>query len=148
MRREFTGRHMAAVLIAGFGVVIAVNLIMATLAVGSFSGVVVENSYVASQRFNAWLGKARQQESLGWQASAARLDDGRIAVTTRSVPAGAEVVASLRRPLGKLQSTQLTFVEEASGRYVSTRPVPRGRWIARVQIAASGGEWTVEAPLS
>ena len=148
MRREFTGRHMAAVLIAGFGVVIAVNLIMATLAVGGFSGVVVENSYVASQRFNTWLGQARQQETLGWQAIAARLDDGRIAVTTRSVPSGAGVAASLRRPLGKPQSMQLAFVEEAPGRYVSARPVPRGRWIARVRIAASGDEWTIEAPLS
>ena len=148
MRREFTGRHMAAILVAGFGVVVAVNLLMATLAVGGFSGVVVENSYVASQRFNTWLGKAKQQEALGWQATAARLDDGRIVVTTRSVPAGAEVVASLRRPLGRPQSTQLTFIEEAPGRYVSARPAPRGRWIARVRIAASGGEWTIEAPLS
>ncbi len=32
MKSEFTGRHMAAVLVGGFGIVIAVNLSMATLA--------------------------------------------------------------------------------------------------------------------
>ena len=42
MKRPFTGRHMAAILIAGFGVVIAVNLVMARFAVTTFGGVVVK----------------------------------------------------------------------------------------------------------
>ena len=46
MRREFTGRDMAMVMVAGFGVVVAVNFYMASLAIGGFGGVVVENSYV------------------------------------------------------------------------------------------------------
>lgn len=148
MRREFTGRHMAAILVAGFGVVVAVNLLMAMLAVGGFSGVVVENSYVASQRFNTWLGRARRQDALGWQADVSRLGDGRIAVTTRSVPTGAKVAATLRRPLGQREITQMPLMEEATGRYVSARPLPAGRWIARVGIAASGHDWVIEVPLS
>ena len=40
----FTGKHMAAVFIGGFGVVIAVNLVMASYAVGCFHGTVVDNS--------------------------------------------------------------------------------------------------------
>ena len=46
MKGEFTGRHMAAILVTGFGVVIAVNVLMASLAVGTFGGVVVDNQYV------------------------------------------------------------------------------------------------------
>ena len=49
MTKKFTGKHMATILVLGFGVVVAVNFTMASLATNGFSGVVVENSYVASQ---------------------------------------------------------------------------------------------------
>ena len=39
-------------MLAFFGVIIAVNVVMATLASTSWTGLVVENSYVASQEFN------------------------------------------------------------------------------------------------
>jgi len=42
--KPFTGRHMLAVLVGFFGVVIAVNFIMASYATSTFGGVVVENS--------------------------------------------------------------------------------------------------------
>ncbi|WP_037492794.1 FixH family protein, partial [Sphingobium sp. HDIP04] len=65
--RRFTGWHMTAILAAFFAVVIAVNMLMATVAVRSFGGTVVENSYVASQKFNGWLAQARAQQRLGWR---------------------------------------------------------------------------------
>ena len=40
MQRPFTGKHMAAILVGGFAIVIAVNFYMASLAVGGFGGVV------------------------------------------------------------------------------------------------------------
>ncbi|PKP89530.1 MAG: hypothetical protein CVT75_12940, partial [Alphaproteobacteria bacterium HGW-Alphaproteobacteria-14] len=75
---KFTGKHMAMVFIGGFGVVIAVNLVMATFAVSSFHGVVVDNSYVASQKFNGWMDEAEKSRALGWQVEARQLADGRI----------------------------------------------------------------------
>ena len=57
-RKPFGGRQMAAIFVTGFGIVIAVNVAMASLAVESFHGTVVDNSYVASQSYNGWLGKA------------------------------------------------------------------------------------------
>jgi nitrogen fixation protein FixH len=53
--RTFTGWHMALILIGFFAVVVGVNLLMARFASSTFGGVVVENSYVASQQFNGWL---------------------------------------------------------------------------------------------
>jgi nitrogen fixation protein FixH len=50
---------MAMILVAFFAVVIAVNLLMARLAISTFGGVVVENSYVASQHFNTLAGRGR-----------------------------------------------------------------------------------------
>mgnify|MGYP001281167617 CR=1 FL=1 len=38
----FTGRHMATILIAFFGVVITVNIVMARFALSTFGGTVVE----------------------------------------------------------------------------------------------------------
>jgi nitrogen fixation protein FixH len=64
--REFTGSHMLAVILAFFGVVIAVNLTMATLANTSWTGLVVENTYVASQQFNKKAEEGRAQAALGW----------------------------------------------------------------------------------
>jgi nitrogen fixation protein FixH len=64
--REFTGKHMLAIILAFFGVVIAVNLTMATLASTSWTGLVVENTYVASQQFNKKAEAGRAQAVLDW----------------------------------------------------------------------------------
>ena len=52
---RLTGRHVAAIFIGFFAIVIAVNMLMASYAIGGFGGTVVDNSYVASQKFNGWL---------------------------------------------------------------------------------------------
>ncbi|MEM7067421.1 MAG: FixH family protein [Pseudomonadota bacterium] len=64
----FTGKHMLLVMIGFFGVIIAVNVTMATLAAGSWTGLVVKNSYVASQKFNAELANAKAQLVAGYQS--------------------------------------------------------------------------------
>ena len=147
MRREFTGRHMAIILVAGFGVVVAVNLLMATLATRGFGGVVVQNSYVASQKFNGWLEEAGRQRELGWTADAARNEAGVIEIATMGVPAGATVEATVHRPLGKPETTALTFTEVSPGRFASDTPVGEGRWTVRLQIEAHGRRWAKQEPL-
>lgn len=63
MTRELTGRHVLAITLGAFGVIIAVNLLMAFKAVSTFPGLETPNSYVASQVFDA---ERVAQESLGW----------------------------------------------------------------------------------
>lgn len=147
MRREFTGRHMLFTLVGGFGVVVAVNFYMASLASSTFGGITVENSYVASQRFNGWLERARAQDALGWQASIARDAAGHVVVTTAGVPPGASMAAVLRHPLGKKADVDLAFVEETPGRYRSLEAPGRGRWTARLTIAAGAARWAHEVAL-
>ena len=65
--REFTGRHMLISILAFFAVVIGVNVTMATLARKSWTGLVVENTYVASQQFNEKAREGRAQAALGWK---------------------------------------------------------------------------------
>ncbi|MFN2099676.1 FixH family protein [Altererythrobacter sp. MF3-039] len=147
MQREFTGRDMAKVLVAGFGVVFAVNMLMATLAAQSFSGVIVENSYAASQKFNGWLEEARKSEELGWSAQLRQGEDGYLTLETIGVPLGAQVSAQLRRPLGEREEAGLEFAQTETGAFRSVEPIATGRWIARITIAADVERWTSEVPL-
>lgn len=147
MQREFTGRHMLLVLVIGFGIVVAVNFFMASVAARGFSGVVVENSYVASQKFNSWLAEAEHQQALGWEATMSRGADGHLIVDTTNVPTFAELHAELRRPLGAHDVARFALVPSGENAFVSPYPLPEGRWIVRLQIDAAGQEWRQEEHL-
>lgn len=145
-RRPFNGKHMTAILVAGFGVVLAVNVTMATLASTTFGGIVVENSYVASQDFNRWLDEAAKEKALGWRLQARRGGEGRVVVdlTTPRRPGRREVLTAVaRHPLGRLPDTALTFRREG-GHWVSTRPLPAGRWTLRFDVETEGRQWRTE----
>ena len=142
-RKPFTGRHMAAVMVGGFGLVVGVNLFMAWQASSTFGGVVVENSYVASQNFNRWLDQAAQARALGWEAKASRLPDGRIRLTTANLPAGAIATATARHPVGREPDARLTFAPDGTG-FTSREVLGDGRWILRLTISANGQEWRDE----
>lgn len=147
MSREFTGRHMATILVLGFAVVIAVNLTMARFAISTFGGVVVENSYVASQHFNRWLDEADRAKALGWTVEIRRDGQNKIHVDTKSVPAAAAVSVTARHPLGRRPDRVLSFVAAGDGDFVSKVALPPGRWIMRVEIRAGDHVWRAEKEL-
>ena len=78
--KELKGGHVLAMIIAFFGVIIGVNLVMAYFANSTWSGLVVANGYVASQSFDKDLAKARAQEALGWKVDFTQ-SEGRIRLT-------------------------------------------------------------------
>jgi nitrogen fixation protein FixH len=132
---------MAAILIGFFGVVILVNFTMAYFASRTFGGLVVENSYVASQKFNGWLAEARAQQALGWQLDATRAADGRVdlALASADLPmTDARITALARHPLGRLPERTLAFRSEGDGHYRSVAPLPGGRWIVHLDVQAHG----------
>lgn len=147
MNRTFTGRHMAAIMVGFFAVVILVNIVMARFAAATFGGVVVANSYVASQQFNRWLDAAEADRAMGWQATAKRLADGKVAVSTSAVPAGARIVVWARHPLGRLPDQELRFVPDGSGGFISTDSLPSGRWRLRISLSAAARTWRSEQDL-
>jgi nitrogen fixation protein FixH len=132
---KFTGKHMALVMVGGFGVVIAVNLVMASFAVGSFHGTVVDSSYVASQKFNGWMEEARQVRSSGWKVTAKRVFGGQVQITTTGVPPQARIEAYATRPVGESKTVIFTFVEESAGRWISNETIDQGRWDLRLVIS-------------
>ncbi len=147
MFRRFTGWHMLGVMVAFFGVIIAVNFTMASIAIGSFGGTVVDNSYVASQQFNGWLEDAREQDALGWRAEEEWREDGMLALTLHGAPDPAIVTAIARHPLGRQPDMPMTFERVAAGEYVSAEALPAGRWTLRLQVNSAGAEWREEIHL-
>lgn len=143
----FTGRHMAGVMIAGFGIVAAVNFTMASFATGGFHGVVVENSYVASQQFNGWLEQAKASRELGWTATVGKDEAGFLIVSAKDVPEQAVITAHLRRPLGEHAFAALEFEPAGAGMYRSVQPVAEGRWTIRLFIEAGEQRWAEESEL-
>ncbi len=145
--RTFTGRHMAAELVGFFAVVIAVNVLMATLASSTFGGVVVPNSYVASQQFNGWLEAARAQEQLGWSAQAERAPDGHVVVMLAGAPGDAALQGEARHPLGRMADRALTFRRHGDA-YRSDESLPAGRWRIRLEAVAGASRWRAEEIVS
>jgi len=137
--RPFTGWHMTAIMIAFFAVVFAVNFGMARLASSTFSGVVVRNSYDASQSFNRWLSEAAREKALAWDAHAGRTADGRVLIRLAGdgavpVPNAAVLTGEARRPLGLPDDEVLRFVPAGDGSWVSTVALKPGRWKLRVRL--------------
>lgn len=143
--KPFTGRHMTMILVAFFGVVIAVNVTMARLAVSTFGGTVVDNSYVASQEFNHWLAQGRKQDALGWVVRTEILSDRRVSVEVRERGRplkGAVLTATLRHPLGRIPDHDFAFDTVAQGNSVSTRAIPGGRWMLHLTLVRAGDRYS------
>lgn len=127
----FTGRHMATILIAFFGVVITVNIVMARFALSTFGGTVVDNSYVASQHYNEWLARAATQDRLGWEKKVEVDGDRHVRLDVRKDGAslqGLRTVATLRHPLGRSPERAFRFAPTPDGTLRSLDALPAGRW--------------------
>ncbi|WP_426163307.1 FixH family protein [Sandarakinorhabdus sp. DWP1-3-1] len=137
MSRGFTGRHMLAVMVGFFGLVVGVNITMATFASRTFGGTVVDNSYVASQQFNGWLHAARAQAGYGWQARLG-VDRARHVTVALAGAGSATATGTAHHPLGGAPDVALVFAPGSDGGLRSAAPLPPGRWLVRVAVAHGG----------
>jgi nitrogen fixation protein FixH len=141
--KTITGTQVFAVMALFFAVIIAVNATLAVLAVRSWSGLVVQNGYIASQAFNAELAEARREAQLGWQESFG-YEEGKLTLAlsdTRSHPIEkAMVVVTLQRPSTDREDRQLTLTETVPGRYEATVALAPGLWDAEAVSRIATGE--------
>ena len=134
---KFTGWHMTAILVAFFGVVMAVNFTMARMAVSTFGGTVVDNSYVASQEYNRWLDAAALQDKLGWDVAVSMDANRHVRIDASSNGAMLEqmtAVGDALHPLGRAPDVSLSFTATPEGQLLSTKPLPAGRWNLRLSL--------------
>lgn len=138
MRRELTGRHVLAITVAAFSVIIGVNLVMAIKAVGSFPGLEVRNSYVASQDFDR---DRTAQSALHWTVTPSY--DGKeltLAVTdAQGLPAQvASLEATIGRPTHERADRRPEFTYER-GVFRASLNLEPGIWNIHVVATAPDG---------
>ena len=141
MTREFTGWHMLTLTVSAFAVIIAVNITMAYKAISTFPGIEVEDSYLASQDFDA---DKAAQIGLGWTLTPSydlangqiRLDflgkDGK-PVTLK------DLTVLVGRPTDTTDDKTPVFARAPDGAYVATEALGKGKWMMHVTAHAQNG---------
>jgi nitrogen fixation protein FixH len=138
MMTELTGRHVFAITAGAFAVIIGVNVLLAVKAVSTFPGLEVDNSYVASQGFNA---RKAAQEALGWTMIPA-YDAGRISLSFTDRHGQPAKVTDLDVLVGR--TTEVTddvrpFFAEDGQAYVADVALGRGKWMVKVTAKSADG---------
>jgi|TARA_R100001244_G_scaffold39766_1_gene35675 nitrogen fixation protein FixH len=137
--RKFTGYHATMIIVAFFAVVVGVNMVMARFALSTFGGTVVDNTYVASQKYNEWLEQARDQRAHGWTVSPVIRSGDRALLNISDADGaalrGASLVAVAEHPVGRTEPFEITFSELRPGEYQSVQMIPDGRWKLKLLIS-------------
>ena len=147
---EFTGWHMLACMLAFFGVIIVVNFGMAMLASSTWTGLVVKNSYVASQKFNGELAAAKLQKSHGWKSGLAykngiltlRLEDRLGKPLNLQQPR-----LSIGRPAFEQQDRALDLAVRGNGLHAAAIDLAPGDWFVRIDGQLNGETYRRDARL-
>lgn len=135
---HFTGRKMLLIMVSFFGVIIAVNGTMLTLAVKTFGGLVVDNSYVASQKFNENIAAAQAQPIRGWSLDlTADADALVLKINDRdgSHIDGLDIDVNISRPTHNRSTITVPMIETEPGIYEGPATLQRGQWIGTITTA-------------
>lgn len=138
MSAPLTGRKVLAITLAFFGTIIAVNVFMAVKAVGTFPGLEVKNSYVASQSFDR---DRAAQEALGWTLETS-YRDGRLLLDFRDAEGRPAPVASLSALVGRTTSRAEDFTPEFTRLgdiYEAPAVLGQGKWMMQLEAFAEDG---------
>jgi nitrogen fixation protein FixH len=140
---RLTGRHVLALICGFFGLVMAVDIGMATMAYRTFSGEVANDPYEAGLLYNRTLAERRAEAALGWTADMALLPGGdlRVRVKDRSggPVEGLKVTAVLERPATEAGHETLAFARAAPGVYDAKAGRLTGAWDVRVHAVDRQG---------
>jgi len=136
---QFTGWHMLAIMLAFFGVIISVNMTMAIFARTSWTGLVVQNSYVASQQFNEKMAETRAQAALGWTSTLTleggraryRLDDNEHSGVSLH-----GVALTFKHPVDDREDQRLELSRDGDGSFTTGTVIPDGIWLVEVEADA------------
>lgn len=139
--KPITGRHMLVMFVAFFGVVFAVNMFMATVAIRSWTGLVVENSYVASQHFNNDVAALKKSAELGI-THRLHIERGRLLLLLQDAdgkPVDADnVQIQFERPFGATREQNLAAAHVSPGQYEASATLAAGIWNGLLSAQLSG----------
>lgn len=137
---EITGRHVLLFTVGAFGVIIGVNVLMAYKAISTFPGLEVQNSYVASQGFDA---RRSAQQSLGWtMAHSYNPSTGRLVVDLTDATGAPADVAALKGLLGRTteaREDQTPDFVPVSGAWEADAKLGPGKWLLKIEALSTDG---------
>lgn len=139
--RPFTGWHMLAILVAFFGVVISVNVLMAWYANTSWSGLISKDTYVASQDFNIEAAKARTWAEEGFKGSFVVKDkmlEYSLQGPAAKVDGLKEISAIFHRPVGDKQDFTIKLLKQRDGFFAASHNLASGQWIVDLAAIEAG----------
>lgn len=132
--RPLTGRKVLLIAVSAFAVIIAANMALVVAATGSFPGLIVKNSYVASQGFDARRDAAK---ALGWQ-TAVGYAKGRLRVELSDAVGapldGQMLTAVVGRP-AQDSADQTLALAPMDGGYAADIVLATGAWSVRLTAA-------------
>ena len=134
----FTGRKVLGMFVGAFGVIIGVNLLMAYFAIGTFPGMDVKNSYVASQNFDT---ERAAQEALGWTVSVT-YEHGELVVEVVDKAGRPADVALLNAIVGRpthVRDDQTPEFQQRGGKFRAPLTLGEGKWNLRLKATALDG---------
>lgn len=153
---EIRGVHVLWAMLVFFGVIIAVNVAFAMIAVRSFPGEDVRRSYLQGLQYNDTLAERRAQAGLGWRATAALAARAsgpvlEISLSDRNGAAieSAHIEGQLQSPVDARHDRALAFEAIGGGRYRALLDgLPEGRWRLRARAESDGGARDFESELT
>jgi nitrogen fixation protein FixH len=145
MKGEFTGRRMAAIMIAFFAVVISVNMLLAVMANRSWTGLVVANSYVASQHFEEVTAKLERSAAMDVHPTLF-YEDGQVRLALHAASGAAvpvrNVLLKIGRPSHEGEDRSLAMTCSGSGTCVADVVLKSGLWAGEVEAELPAlGSW-------
>jgi nitrogen fixation protein FixH len=138
MARELTGKYVLAITVAAFSVIIGVNLVLAVNAVGTFPGLEVPNSYVASQHFDR---EREAQQALGWTVNA-NYDGAELRLDVLDAQGQHPAIDSLSATIGRpthIRADLTPRFRYESGVFHAPVTLEPGIWNIHVQAVAADG---------
>ena len=144
--RPVTGRFVLLCLVSFFGVVIAVNVIMARFALSTFGGVETASSYKAGLAFRSEELAAQAQSARDWHVDVVLTElggEGRaLVVTVRDhdgKPVSAlETEAELLHPTDARRDVPVLLTPAGAGTYRAELDAPAGAWVFSIDLSQGG----------
>ncbi|NPU10758.1 MULTISPECIES: FixH family protein [Bradyrhizobium] len=142
-----TGRMVLAMLVAFFGIVIGVNVVMMKLAISTLPGTEVDSAYSASLGYEKEIAAARAQDARRWQVEAhiERGAGGAAVVQVNARDASGNPVSGLtfqgrlERPADKRADQEVALAEVGIGIYRGTaEAIAPGQWDLVLEGDSSG----------
>lgn len=148
--KQITGKHVLAMCLGFFGVMLAVNMVFVFYAVSTFGGGEGGKAYQRGLDYNTTIEAARQQEKLGWAHRVEAAANGAVRVSFAGKDGapvtGLSLQGEIGRPVDDRFTRPLAFREVAPGAYAADAgSLEPGNWVVSIAAARlrSEGEETL-----